>query len=120
MISPALLERGRLKWEQLAPPCIHGPLPFVQFDADEPGAIISFWEAADTGNEFDDLATGCFYAELLVHRAKTCRDSGALSIDPFLIIHEVLVAIAKQGNLGTIERGFLGRIAMLALAASLN
>jgi hypothetical protein len=74
----------------------------------------------DSGNESDDLARGCFYAELLVHRAKNWRDHGGLSIDPFQIISAVLEAIAMKGNVGAIERGFLGRIAILALAASLN
>ena len=68
----------------------------------------------------DDLARGCFFAELLVHRAKNWRDRGNLTLDPFRIISAVLEAIVMKGNVGAIERAFLGRIAILALAASLN
>jgi hypothetical protein len=115
-ISPAMLERCRLLWDQLVPQHIRGPLPFVRVDADNPDEIASFWEVADSGDEWDDLSRGLFYAELLVHRAKTVRGN----FDPFRMIHEVTLAIARKGNPGPIERGFLARIAMLAQVASLN
>lgn len=113
---PALLGRGRVLWEGLLLRHLHGPLPFVRIDPDDPGLIVSFWEVTDSGDEWDDLSLGLFYADLLVHRAKTSRGN----FDPFQMIQEVMLAIARKGNPGAIERGFLGRIAMLALIASLN
>jgi hypothetical protein len=117
--SPEQEQRSRAIWDRLVEQCRNGPLPFVRTDPNNPQAIISFWDVADSGNEFDDLARGCFYAELLVHRAKNWR-GGNLSIDPYQIISAVLEAIAVEGKVGAIERAFLGRIAILALAASLN
>ena len=115
-LSPELTERSKRLWDQLVLRHIHGPLPFVRMDANNPEAITSFWEVADSGDDFDDLARGCFYAELLVHRAKTVRGN----FDPFQMIWAVMIAVAEKRDLGMIERGFLGRIAMLALIASLN
>jgi hypothetical protein len=114
IISPALLERSRTIWDNLVAEHVHGPLPFVRIDHN--GEIASFWDVADSGDQFDDLATGIFYAELLVHRAKTVRGN----FDPFQMIAEVLMAIAQKGKPGVIERGFIDRIAMLAVAAALN
>lgn len=115
-ISPALLERGRVLWEQLVPQYAHGQLPFIRVDADDPDQIASYWDVTESGDEFDDMATGLFFAELLVHRSKTARGN----FDPFQMIFVVMLAIAEKGNPGMIERGFLGRIAQLAQAASLN
>jgi hypothetical protein len=115
-ISPELVERGKRLWDELVPQHIRGPLPFVRVDADNPGVIVSFWEVTDSGDEWDDLSLGLFYAELLEHRAKTSRGN----FDPFQMVQEVMLAIARKGNPGAIERGFLARISMLALAASLN
>jgi hypothetical protein len=115
-VSPAMLERSRLLWGQLVPQHIHGPLPFVRVDANNPEEIASFWEVADGGDEWEDQCRGVFYAELLVHRAKTVRGN----FDPFQMVQEVMLAIAMKGNPGAIERGFLARISMLALLASLN
>jgi hypothetical protein len=119
-ISPETDARNRAIWDKLVEQYRSGPLPFVRIDPTNPGTIIEFWDVADSGNESDDLARGCFYAELLVHRAKNWRDRGNLSIDPYQIISAVLEAIALHGKVGVIERAFLGRIAILALAASLN
>lgn len=113
-ISPAMLERSQLLWDQLVPQYMRGPLPFVRVDANN--EITSYWEVADSGDEWDDISRGLFYAQLLVHRAKTARGN----FEPFQMIQEILLAIARKGNPGAIERSFLGRIAMLALAASLN
>jgi hypothetical protein len=68
--SPEQEQRGRAIWDRLVEQCRNGPLPFVKVDPKNPPAIISLWDVADSGNESDDLARGCFYAELLVHRAK--------------------------------------------------
>jgi hypothetical protein len=118
-ISPETDARSRTIWNDLVSR-IDQRLPFVTTSPDNPQVITSLWDVVDSGNESDDLARGCFYVELLVHRAKNWRDHGNLSIDPFQIISAVLEAIAMKGNVGAIERGFLGRIAILALAASLN
>jgi hypothetical protein len=118
--SPEQDQRGRAIWDELVEQYRSGPLPFVRINPTNPGTISKFWDVADSGNESDDLAHGCFYAELLVHCAKNWRDRGNLSIDPFRIISAVLEAIVMKGNVGAIERAFLGRIAILALAASLN
>jgi hypothetical protein len=121
-IAPKWIEFAREKCNELMPQYADGRLPFVQIDAGDPGIIISAWNVAPTGSELDDLALGCIYADLLVRRAKNWRDHGdrRLGIDPFQIILEVLEAIAAKGNPGAIERGFLGRIAILALAALQN
>lgn len=116
---PEQVERSQAIWRELTAR-IDGQLPFVQIDRNDPQVITSLWDVTASGHESDDLARGCFYAELLVRRAKNWRDRGNLSIDPFQIISAVLEAIATKGNVGAIERGFLGRIAILALAASLN
>jgi hypothetical protein len=100
--SPAQEQRSRAIWDELVEQCRNGPLPFVRTDPNNPQAIISSWDVADSGNESEDLARGCFYAELLVHRAKNWRDRGNLSIDPFQIISAVLEAIAMKGNVGAI------------------
>lgn len=117
-ISPALLERGRQMWERLLPQHIKGPLPFLRLDVNDQGEITvaSFWDVADTGNKFDDLALGCFYAELLLHRSKNVRGN----FDPFQMVWAVLVAVAEEGNPGMIERGFLGRLSMLVITGSMN
>ncbi|MDR3420136.1 MAG: hypothetical protein P4L80_02660 [Xanthobacteraceae bacterium] len=116
-ISSAMQERGRLIWnELLLSQCTHRPLPFVQFDPTDPAVLVSAWNVANSGDEVDDLIRGVCYAELLVHCAKTARGD----FDPFQVIQEVMVAIAKQGDAGAIARGFFARIAILALAASLN
>jgi hypothetical protein len=119
-ISPETDARNRAIWDKLVEQYRLGPMPFVRVDPINPGTIIEFWDVADSGNESDDLARGCFYAELLVHRAKNWRDRGNLSIDPFQIISAVLEAIVMKGNVGAIERGFLARAAMLMLTASLH
>ena len=103
---PEQAERSQEIWRELVEQCLSGPLPFVRIDPTNPGTISKFWDVADSGNEFDDLARGCFYAELLVHRAKNWRDRGNLSIDPFQIISAVLEAIVMKGNVGAIERAF--------------
>lgn len=119
-VLPEQAERSQEIWRELVEQYLSGPLPFIRNDPTNPGTIIEFWDVADSGNEFDDLARGCFFAELLVHRAKNWRDRGNLTLDPFRIISAVLEAIVMKGNVGAIERAFLGRIAILALAASLN
>jgi hypothetical protein len=119
MITAEQEQHSKAIWDELVSR-IDERLPFVTTSPDNPEVISSLWDVVDSGNESDDLARGCFYAELLVHRAKNWRDHGGLSIDPFQIISAVLEAIAMKGNVGAIERGFLGRIAILALAASLN
>jgi hypothetical protein len=115
-ISPAMLDRSRLLWDQLVPQHVCGPLPFVRADADNPNEIASYWDVADTGDEWEDQCRGLFYADLLVHRAKTVRGN----FDPFQMIQEVMLAIAAKGDPGAIERGFFARVAMLAHAAALN
>jgi hypothetical protein len=115
-LSPELVARGKQLWDELVPQHLHGPLPFVEIDPNNPGEIISFWTVTESGDEFDDLARGYFYAELLVHRAKTVRGN----FDPFQMIWAVMIAVSEKRDLGMIERGFLGRIAQLAQVASLN
>jgi hypothetical protein len=119
MITAEQEQHGKAIWDELVSR-INERLPFVTTSPDNPEVISSLWDVVDSGNESDDLARGCFYAELLVYRAKNWRDRGNLSIDPYQIISGVLEAIVMKGNVGIIERAFLGRIAILALAASLN
>jgi hypothetical protein len=120
-ISPILEERCRTKSDELMAQYDHtGPMPFVVLDMGDPDLIASYWNVEPSGDEFDDLARGVVFAELLVHRAKTWRNRDGLLFDPFRIISEVMLAIAKKGDPGAIERGFLSRIAMLALAGSLS
>jgi hypothetical protein len=117
--SPEQEQRGRAIWDELVSRTDQR-LPFVRTSPDNPQAIISLWDVANGGNESDDLARGCFYCDLLVHRAKLWRDRGNLTLDPFQIISAVLEAIVMKGNVGAIERGFLARAAILMLTASLH
>lgn len=115
-ISSALQRSGQKIWDDLMSQTQNGQgtLPFVRFNAS--GEIESAWDVAESCDEIDDLARGVCYAQLLVHRAKTTR----CNFDPYQVIEQVLLGIVARGNTGPIERGFLARIAMLALAASLN
>jgi hypothetical protein len=115
-LTPELEARGQKIWDELVSRYGNGPLPFVKPDPSNPGAVLSLWAVEPSGDENDDRARGCFYAEFLVHRAKAYRHL----LDPFEAISHVLVAIAEKGSPGATERGFMDRIAMLALAASLN
>lgn len=81
-ISPAMLDRSRSLWDELVPQHVRGPLPFVRVDPDNPDEIASYWDVTDTGDEWEDQCRGLFYAELLVHRAKTVRGN----FDPFQMI----------------------------------
>jgi hypothetical protein len=108
--------RGRKIWDELVARYGNGPLPFVTPDPNTPGAVLSLWAVEPSGDAIDDRALGFFYAEFLVHRVKAYRHI----LDPFEAISHVLMAIAEKGSPGVIERGFVDRIAMLALAASLN
>jgi hypothetical protein len=116
----AAVERGRVIWDDLVAQCANGPLPFVKFDADDPGALVSAWSVEPSGDEVQDITLGVCYADLLIHRAKNWRNHGQLSIDPARIVSEVMCAIARQGALGPIERGFLERIGQLTIIAALN
>jgi hypothetical protein len=115
----AAVERGRTIWDDLVKQS-DGPLPFVQFDPDDPTTIVSAWDVTESGDEAGDATRGFCYGDLLLHRAKNWRDHGNLAIDPSRIISQVLVDIAQKGVVGPIERGFFSRIAMLALAAAQN
>ena len=115
-VSAELLDRGGAIWGELSAQCANGPLPFVKFDPNNPEAIVSFWDVTGSGDRAKDLTLGLFYAELLVDRSKTVRGN----FDPFQMIGEVLIAIAKKSDPGPIEVGFLSRIAMFAHAGSLN
>jgi hypothetical protein len=114
-MSPEQAHRSREIWRELTTR-IDGPLPFVRVDPNNPQVITSLWDVTASGDEFEDAARGCMFAELLIWRAKNWRGAG----DPFQVISDVMMAIAKKGDPGAIERGFFSRIAMLALAASLN
>ena len=91
-------------------------MPFIRFDPNNPGIITCFWDVTGSGDPARDLTIGVYYAELLVLRSKTARGN----FDPFQMIGEVLIAIAKKGDPGPIEVGFLSCIAMFAHAGSLN
>jgi hypothetical protein len=104
------VERGRVIWDDLISKWTRGPLPFVVVGPD--GEIMSAWSVVETGNPVDDLALGACYAHATVLLAKHSRN--------FKILSDVLVAIVQKGNPGIIERGFLDRIAMLAVAAAQN
>ena len=93
--------------------CNTGPLPFIVCDPDHADQIISAWQVAETGNLHRDMATGLVYASALMARAKEAPL-------PHQVIELVLSAIVRKGHFGGIERGFMGRIAMGAAAASLN
>ena len=114
----AAVERGRPIWDELMART-DGPLPFVEFDADDPSIIVSPWCVTDSGDQEDDIIRGYCYAELLIGRAKNWRDRRT-TIDPFRIIQEVFIEIARKGRLGPVERGFYARISIATLAASLN
>jgi hypothetical protein len=103
-------------WTELVSQCASGPLPFVHPNPDNPQAIESLWSVTATGDDFEDAQRGLTYADLLIHRAKNWRGAG----DPFQAIAEICMATVKKGNPGAIENGFFSRLAILALAASLN
>jgi hypothetical protein len=117
-VSSEWMEWAQKKCDELMPRYFPGRLPFVEFDND--GNVLSSWNVTDSGDPLDDLARGVVFAELLVHHAKTFRESGSPKGDPMLLILETLMAIARKGNPGWVERGFLGRFAILAMVASLN
>jgi hypothetical protein len=74
------------------------------------------FRSSSSGNEAEDIMRGVMYGELLLHRAKNWRGGG----DPAQAIAEICLAIVKQGNPSFVEFGFFNRLAMLAMAASLN
>jgi hypothetical protein len=115
-ISPEQEQRSRVIWNELVEQCRAGPLPFVRPDSENPENIAVLWDVTDTGDELEDATRGLFYADLLIYRAKHWRGAG----DPFQAIAEICMEIVKKGNPGRVEWGFFSRLAMLAMAASLN
>jgi hypothetical protein len=113
-------ERSQALWEQLVEQCRNGPLPFVRPHPENPEVVGSLWNVTASGDLFEDNMRGLMYCDLLLHRIKNWRNHGSIQIDPFLGVSEVLMAIAKKGDPGAIENGFLSRLSMLALNASLN
>ena len=57
-MSVELLAHGRAIWDELLVQCADGPLPFVKFDPSSPGAVISFWDVAESGDQAKDLTFG--------------------------------------------------------------
>jgi hypothetical protein len=108
--------RGKIIWDELREQCQKdgGKLPFLGIDPSDPSNIT--WNATSSGDELEDARRGMFCADALVFRAKNWRGAG----DPFQAVSDVMMAIAKKGEPGAVEWGFFSRIAMLALAASLN
>ena len=115
-MSPEQAERSNVIWAELIEQCRDGPLPFVKRDPANPQVIASLWDATGSDNEVEDTMRGVMFAQLLLHRAKNWRGAG----DPFQAVSDVMMAIAQKGDPGAVEWGFFSRIAMLALAASLN
>jgi hypothetical protein len=109
-------QHSRAVWDQLVEQCRNGPLPFVKADPENPQNITNLWDVIDTGDELEDATRGLFYADLLIFRAKNWTGGG----DPFQAIADICMEIAKKGNPGRVEWGFFSRLAMLAMAASLN
>jgi hypothetical protein len=114
-VSSEWMEWAQKKCDEIMPKYSTGPLPFMQFDSD--GKLVSAWNVTDSGDALDDLGRGVVFAQLLIHHVKHKPD---LQINPLLFVLEVLMAIARKGDPGWVERGFLGRFAILAMVASLN
>jgi len=114
-VSPEWMNWAQAKCDELMPKYSSGPLPFMEFDAT--GKLVSAWNVMDSDDALDDLGRGVVFAQLLIHHVKSKQD---LRIHPLLFVLEVLMAIGRKGDPGWVERGFLGRFAILAMAASLN
>jgi hypothetical protein len=108
--------RSEIIWDELREQCQKdgGKLPFVGIDPSDPSNIT--WNATSSGDELEDATRGMFCAEALIFRAKNWRGAG----DPFQAIAEICMAIASKESPGAVEFGFFSRLAMLAMAASLN
>jgi hypothetical protein len=90
-------------------------LPFVELDPENPDMPLAVWSVTESGDHDADSATGIVYADALLRRSK--------QHDPLIgreALMAVLTAIVDKGRAGPIERGFLYRIAVVAMAGSQN
>ncbi len=86
-------------------------LPFVEIDPENPDIPLSVWSVTESGDFFADSSRGIVYADALIRRSK--------QFDPLIgrgAIEAVLTEIIEKGHAGPIERGFVFRIAVVAMA----
>ena len=95
--------------------CDGKPLQFVEVDPGNPDCLLSVWKVLETGDSITDIGTGLVYAEGLIQRAKQFdAEMGRFMLES--VLHEIV----RKGRVGPIEQGFIGRLAMAAITASLN
>jgi hypothetical protein len=95
--------------------CDGKPLELVEIDPGNPDCLLSVWKVFETGDSIADIGTGLVYGEALIQKAKQFdTEMGRFMLEA--VVHEII----RQGRVGPIERGFVGRIMMAAITALRN